>query len=83
MPIDFVYAAEQGKFCLDGIDSDADLAARVQQGTTESAIYRNLEGVIRLTDVFGGITPADLIQDLMTGKNNIEKASTAKYKSYL
>ena len=79
MPIDFVYDKDLGKFTLDGIETDSDLVSRVQKGTTESAIYRNLEGVIRLTDMFGGIMPADFRQDLMTGENNIETARAARY----
>ena len=34
-----------------------------------------------MTDVFGGITPVDLKQDLITGRNNIENARVARYKS--
>ena len=81
-PIDFVYDFESDSYDLDKFKTDQELIEQIKRGRTQQSIYRNHDKVIKVKDLFGGITPEGLYQNLQTGQNNIESASAALFTIY-
>ena len=81
-PIDFVYDFESDSYDLDKFKTDQELIEQIKRGRTQQSIYRNNDKVIKVKDLFGGITPEGPYQNLQTGQNNIESASAALFTIY-
>ena len=70
-PIDFVYDFETDSYDLSRFSSDADILEVLQQGRTESTIFKNTDDIIFVNQIFGGTFPEVLHQNPVTGRNNI------------
>ena len=70
-PIDFVYDFETDSYDLSKYSSDADILEVLQQGRTESTIFKNTDDIIFVNQIFGGTFPDFLYQNPVTGRNNI------------
>ena len=70
-PIDFVYDSETGSYDLSRYSSDADILKALQQGRTESTIFKNTDNIIFVNQIFGGTFPEVLYQNPVTGRNNM------------
>ena len=79
-PIDFVYDFETDSYDLSRFSSDADILEVLQQGRTESTIFKNTDDIIFVNQIFGGTFPEVLHQNPVTGRNNIQSATAALYQ---
>ena len=70
-PIDFVYDSETDSYDLSRYSSDADILEALQQGRTESTIFKNTDNIIFVNQIFGGTFPEVLYQNPVTGRNNM------------
>ena len=70
-PIDFVYDFETDSYDLSRFSSDADILEVLQQGRTESTIFKNTDDIIFVNQIFGGTFPDVLYQNPVTGRNNM------------
>ena len=70
-PIDFVYDFETDSYDLSRFSSDADILEVLQQGRTESTIFKNTDDIIFVNQIFGGTFPEVLYQNPVTGRNNM------------
>ena len=82
IPLDFVYDSESDSFQLP-FKTDEELVKKIQQGKTERALFRNENGVIRISDLFGTIKPENFYQNELTGENNLSEARGAIFVLYL
>ena len=55
----------------------------IRRGVTNQSLFRSIDGVITITDIFGGIEPENFYQNEETGANNIESAQAAIINLYM
>ena len=54
----------------------------IQKGRTERPIFRNIEGIIPIAEVFSETEPPEVEQDMSTGANNLISAKAAVMDYY-
>ena len=75
-PLDFVYERFNDTYNISRYDDDKELVDKIKTGKGDEYLYDWL--IINVEKVFGGRTPDDPDQNLLTGENDLEYARAAR-----
>ena len=75
-PLDFVYERFNDTYNISRYDDDKELVDKIKTGKGDKYLYDWL--IINVEKVFGGRTPDDPDQNLLTGENDLEYARAAR-----